>query len=165
VVAGVILYGLAAVAAVVQVVGVAFATYNLSGLSVSTDYTVGKGTPLTYLAQRTGGTSLIAGGLGVQLLALVCFSLLHFWFTLAVRTRVSGLDAKHAAVYRSVGFKRFLLGKAPTTTVYRSHGLTPRNSYTTGFCPASCLLRLPHCRDGDRCERSPLPKPDRLHDS
>ncbi|KFH46824.1 Sphingoid long-chain base transporter-like protein [Hapsidospora chrysogenum ATCC 11550] len=93
VVAGVVLYGLAAVAAVVQVVGVAFTAYDLSGLN----------------AKRTGGTSLIAGGLGVQLLALVCFSLLHFWFTLAVRTRVSGLDAKHAAVYRSVGFKRFLL--------------------------------------------------------
>ncbi|KAL6866243.1 hypothetical protein ACO1O0_002350 [Amphichorda felina] len=90
-VAGAVLYGLAAVAAVLEVVGVAHLAYDLGGMG------------------RPGGARLVAAGLGVQLIALLCFSVLHFWFTLGVRTSVSVLDKKYSAVYQSLRFKRFLL--------------------------------------------------------
>lgn len=89
-VAGVIFYSLAAIAAVIQVIGVVFVSYDMSGLG------------------RMGGTSLIAGGLGVQLLALLAFSGLHLWFMIGLSGKRSGLDPKHSAIYQSIKFKRFL---------------------------------------------------------
>lgn len=61
--------------------------------------------------KRQGGARLTAGGLGVQLLALLGFSGLHFWFTIGISSKRSGLDPKHSTVYRSVRFKRFLFGE------------------------------------------------------
>ncbi|KAG9250215.1 RTA1 like protein-domain-containing protein [Emericellopsis atlantica] len=58
---------------------------------------------------RKSGTSLIAGGLGVQLLALVGFTAIHAWFRMGLRTRRADIDPKHAALYESARFRRFLL--------------------------------------------------------
>lgn len=102
-------------AAVLQLVGVVFVAYNFGGIGVSqpryfpsylhrfifTDIPI----------QRAGGAELIAGGLGVQVIALLGFVGLHFWFTFRVHTNRSLVDARHSAMCRTTRFKRFLFGE------------------------------------------------------
>lgn len=64
-----------------------------------------------------GATRLIAGGLGVQLIALLAFSGLHIWFMIGLSGQRSGLDPKHAAIYKSVQFKRFSFGTITYTDI------------------------------------------------
>lgn len=114
--AGLVLFGLETISAVLQIVGVVAVAYNISdlgaGVSVPISLPQAQADQSSIGQQRTGGTRLTAGGLGVQLLALLLFSGLHFWFTLGLNTRTSRLSSQHASVYRSVEFKRFLFCRA-----------------------------------------------------
>ncbi|VUC36944.1 unnamed protein product [Clonostachys rosea] len=104
---GFVTYALAAVAMIVQVVGMTFVAYDFNGLG------------------RIGGSRLVVGGLGIQLLSLFGFSVFHFWFMIGLSSQKTTWTPTFSTVYKSVRFRRFLLGVEMvsllllTYTVYR----------------------------------------------
>lgn len=62
--------------------------------------------------KRAKGADIIAGGLGLQTVALLGFCGLHFWFTVGLSSRRDTMDPKHSSVYSSIQFKRFIMGKS-----------------------------------------------------
>ncbi|CAI6086382.1 unnamed protein product [Clonostachys chloroleuca] len=104
---GFVTYALAAVAMIVQVVGMIFVAYDFNGMG------------------RTGGSRLVVGGLGIQLLSLLGFSVFHFWFMIGLSSQKTTWASTFSPVYKSVRFRRFLLGMEMvsllllTYTVYR----------------------------------------------
>ncbi|KAF3359378.1 Putative cutinase 1 [Verticillium dahliae VDG1] len=53
--------------------------------------------------------NILVTGLAIQTAGLVVFVAVHSWFTINLNGERSRLDPKHATVYRSARFKRFLL--------------------------------------------------------
>ncbi|KAI6782016.1 Sphingoid long-chain base transporter-like protein [Emericellopsis cladophorae] len=112
---------------------------------------------------RNSGTSLIAGGLGVQLLTFVGFTAVHAWFRMNLRTRRADIDPKHSALYESTRFRRFLLSTQVAVLLLAGYstyriaemaqgiaGSLFQNQYATCFLDglvvwlAALLLLLPH---------------------
>ncbi|KAM0278923.1 hypothetical protein ACHAQH_004890 [Verticillium albo-atrum] len=65
--------------------------------------------------------SILVTGLAIQTVGLLVFISVHFWFTVNLSGERGRLDPKHAAVYRSSRFKRFLLVTQAATALLLSH--------------------------------------------
>ncbi|KAM0335870.1 hypothetical protein ACHAQA_000920 [Verticillium albo-atrum] len=86
---GIVLSSVVFVAAIVEIIGtvcVAFAVLE---------------------APRSAG--ILVTGLAIQTVGLLLFIGVHFWFTINLSGERGRLDPKHATVYQSARFKRFLL--------------------------------------------------------
>ncbi|EEY18175.1 conserved hypothetical protein [Verticillium alfalfae VaMs.102] len=64
---------------------------------------------------------------------LVVFVAVHSWFTINLNGERSKLDPKHATVYRSARFKRFLLGTQAATVLLLSHTIYRIVETASGF--------------------------------
>ncbi|KAG7132308.1 Efflux pump himE like protein [Verticillium longisporum] len=65
--------------------------------------------------------NILVTGLAIQTAGLVVFVAVHSWFTINLNGERSRLDPKHATVYRSARFKRFLLVTQAATVLLLGH--------------------------------------------
>jgi len=92
-------------AAVLQLVGIVYVSYNFGDVG------------------RAGGAELIAGGLRLQAIALLGFIGLHFWFIIKANARRPVVDAKHSAMCRSSRFRRFLFGTGAASVLLFTYSI------------------------------------------
>ncbi|KAF7545417.1 hypothetical protein G7046_g9571 [Stylonectria norvegica] len=102
--AGLVLYSVLAAALILELVGVIFAAYAFSG--------------------RNTGAKIAAGGLGVQVAAILAFSGLHLRFTLGMVLRErQDLDARHSRTYSSPQFKKLLIAIEAAAAILFVHSV------------------------------------------
>lgn len=103
-----ILHGILGAAALVEIVGAVFLTYEYENIdvSVATKQLLDPDADSNVL-QRAQSVRIVAAGLALQIIALVGSAILYGLFTRNLQSNRSSLDLKHFTIYGNKSFARF----------------------------------------------------------